>query len=418
VNIEVIRAFIRAVRENAGRFSISGDRTGFVSDIVNASEGFFSQLGPEHRYAVPDLADLARDPHPGVQRVAFQALANIGEVPADLMPTLIASAQENEGYWAAGVLRKLGPKAAPAAPAMLKILQTENDPRWITALDVLVAIGRPAADPAIPLIEQALKKYPIPPVQLCESLLSLDPGSQAALDGLEKFVANPPKGSIYDIPQAHALLLKHGRNAPEHLEALLKTMNGGDSRLSALAATWIMESGQDARTRRPALDKIFAIQDDPAADDWAKAVASEGLRQIAPEEKDALPRLIGLIRGIKDQATQWQRLSAAVAGLGRFGPAAREALPDLNTLIQSKNRRVRDAAREAIKAIGPASSTPSGDPQQSDSSKGSEDVTREMERNSGTQSRDVIPISGIDLLSSSFPGVLPENARRPLLERP
>ena len=227
VNIEVIRAFIRAVRENAGRFSISGDRTGFVSDIVNASEGFFSQLGPEHRYAVPDLADLARDPHPGVQRLAFQALANIGEVPADLMPTLIASAQENEGYWAAGVvLRKLGPKAAPAAPAMLKILQTENDPRRITALDVLVAIGRPAADPAIPLIEQALQKYSIPPAYLCEALLNLDPGSQAALDGLEKLVANPPKGDIYDIPQAHALLLKHGRNAPEHLEALLKTMNG------------------------------------------------------------------------------------------------------------------------------------------------------------------------------------------------
>ena len=123
-----------------------------------------------------------------------------------------------------------------------------------------------------------------------------------------------------------------------------------------------MENSRDARTRRPALDKIFAIQDDPAADDWAKSVASEGLRQIEPEEKDALPRLIGLIRGIKDPAAQWQRLSAAVAGLGRFGPAAREALPDLNRLIQARNRRVRDAAREAIKAIGPASSTPSGNP--------------------------------------------------------
>jgi len=150
--------------------------------------------------------------------------------------------------------------------------------------------------------------------------------------------------------------------------------------LSPLAAKWIMENSRDARTRRQALDRIFAVQDDPAADDWAKAVASEGLRQIDPGEEDALPRLIGLIRGIKDQAAQWQRLSAAVAGLGRFGPAAREALPDLNRLIQAKNRRVRDAAREAIKAIDSASSTPSGNPQQSDSSQGSGDVTREMER--------------------------------------
>jgi HEAT repeat protein len=348
--------------------------------------------------ATPALAEAAKNPDPIVSIWAHAALARNEASPAydpargtrshsllspydyyelvnpGYLPHLhavgkhMASQDKRIASEALSAVQMIGPKAAPLLPMLCGILKLENprlpqnDPRWITALDVLVAIGRPAADPAIPIIEQALKKYAIPPVQLCEALLSLDPGSQAALDGLEKYVANPPKGTIYDLPQAHALLLKHGRNAPEHLESLLKTLNGDDLRLSPLAAKWIMENSQDARTRRQALDKIFAIQDDPAADDWAKAVASEGLRQVTPEEKDALPRLIGLIRGIKDPAAQWQRLSTAVAGLGRFGPAAREALPDLNRLIQARNRRVRDAAREAIKAIGPASSTPSGNP--------------------------------------------------------
>ena len=89
VNLEVIRGFIRLVRDNAERFrnfaedglagSFDGD--GPSDGVVSTSESFFSRLGPDQRYAAADLRELARDSHPGVRRLALNALKRIGEVP-------------------------------------------------------------------------------------------------------------------------------------------------------------------------------------------------------------------------------------------------------------------------------------------------------------------------------------------------
>jgi HEAT repeat protein len=75
---DIVRAFIRAVRNHAQEFPKDGFYNGPADHIIFTSERFFRLLGPQQRYIEPDLRQLADDPNPGVQRIARAALRNIG----------------------------------------------------------------------------------------------------------------------------------------------------------------------------------------------------------------------------------------------------------------------------------------------------------------------------------------------------
>ena len=353
INIDVIRAFIRAVRENAGRFG--GMYTGPSCDIVPASGGFFVQFGPEQRYAVPDLAELARDPHPGVQRLAFQALSDIGGVPADLLPMLIDCMQNDSSRsWAPAILKKLGPKAAPIAPALIKILRDGKPEQKSGAMEVLGAIGMPAAHEAIPILTQMAQENAETADQfnVCETLLKLDPASSVALDGLEKVLADP-KTIFWEVLGIHTLLYSHGRNPQVHLQALEAALNGKDPVLSANAPRMILEVCKQPEIRKLALLKIFQLMQSP--DSQIKGQAASGFTNVIPEDQASVPGLVAQLLEIVNQPLKTEGnvtrhgLREAVEGLGKLGPAA---LPSLAKLQQDDDWLIRKKAREAIKRIG------------------------------------------------------------------
>jgi len=357
VNIEVIRAFIEAVRKNGDRFNASGDLRGPPADIVNASESFFSQFGPEQRDAVPDLADLARDPRPGVKRVAFQALARIGEVPADLMPTLIELAQKREDNWGYSVLSSLGPKAAPAVPAMLKMLKRKDPTSRFKAMQVLGNVGLPAAKDAIPILEKMIRENTNPggaEIQIYETLLKLDPASTPALEGLEKMMTNP-RMSPSEISYLHTRLYIAGRNPPVHLQSLVEALNGSNSESSAVAARQILQVCGEMETRKIALEKIFPLLQ--GSDNTVKMQACGAFRYViqndAVAEPQLIPRLLEIVnqpRKTEGDITRYGQREAFEA-LGNLGPAAQEALPSLEKLLRDPDPYCRKAASKAIHRI-------------------------------------------------------------------
>jgi HEAT repeat protein len=70
------------------------------------------------------------------------------------------------------------------------------------------------------------------------------------------------------------------------------------------------------------------------------------LRAIDSAEPEAIPILIAKL---KSDSPFIQSFAADF--LGKLGPAAKDALPELATLLDHENNRVRDSAQAAIKKI-------------------------------------------------------------------
>ena len=156
--------FIREVKKNGNYFNASGilpkPRPNIF--IVSVSGRFLSRLGPDHRFAVPDFSDMAKDPNPGIQRIAIIALYRIGEIPEDLAPMLMDNLSKNQYLWAQDALIKLGPKAKAAVPRLIKMMDDKRPWAKAAAANVLAAIGLPDAKTAIPAIERHKKRRPFP----------------------------------------------------------------------------------------------------------------------------------------------------------------------------------------------------------------------------------------------------------------
>ena len=227
VSSNVVSAFIRAVSRNAAKIPASPRdfKVGDIpppGDIRTASYDFFQLLGPEQRYAVPELTALADDPNAPipVKRLAFMAMNNIGEVPAKYLPFLLSSLPDDLAW---NSLRIMGPKAKDATAELIPFLD-KKETRPIAA-DILAAIGAPGATSAIPAFERNIRQTASPELYMCEDLLKIAPSSQVALDGFEK-IASKPLGST-------AERLSGAQLTPEEVVALIGAPNAAAARPKA-----------------------------------------------------------------------------------------------------------------------------------------------------------------------------------------
>jgi len=185
VNLDVIQGFIRAVLAQPENTFAGNGYDGPSDNIVPTSSEFFYQFGPKQRYALSNLVDMAASTNSGVQRMALGAMSRIGEVPERFIPVMLKHLDDDDG-----VLKAMGPKAVPAVPGLVKLL---DDPRQAPiAVDILVAIGSPAAKPAIPKLENLVRDGKPPYPRFCADLYQLDSNSAVALDGLERLAATSP----------------------------------------------------------------------------------------------------------------------------------------------------------------------------------------------------------------------------------
>src|SRR5262245_11249736 len=136
-------------------------------------------------------------------------------------------------------------------------------------------------------------------------------------------------GKTLDRRRAAATLWAH--ISPEDraaVPALIKALTDEDAQVRSQAAAALGEIGKEARPAVPALLKAL---NDPAV----RARAVSALGSISPERATAP----ALIEAIKNPATRASAMT--VLALGRFGPAAKAAVPALIDAVKDKDRGSR-----------------------------------------------------------------------------
>jgi len=108
------------------------------------------------------LAEALADPDPVVRGLAAIALRDLGKQALPAVPALTAALKDtdpNVRLMSANALAGVGPEAAPAVSALIAAGSVKNEQVHVqrSIASALGAIGKPAASPAIPLLQELTK---------------------------------------------------------------------------------------------------------------------------------------------------------------------------------------------------------------------------------------------------------------------
>lgn len=240
---------------------------------------------------------------------------------------------------AAGELARLGPPAAPAAPALARRI-------WIEpAAQALRGIG----PPAIPAIAAALADPDPRTLNGVASLLS-DDADKAFGPALTNLI--PPLLGMLSHPDVHQrenvlrALPAVGRDNARVVTAVAARLSSPVATERGLAAKALAALGPAARAAVPDL-LVLAKSDRPAE----RLEAARALRQLGVETNTTVAVLCELLDAPE---CRWE----AAATLGEMGPAASAAVPRLLIMLETdqshRPSRTPSMAALALGKLGPA----------------------------------------------------------------
>ncbi len=283
---------------------------------------------------MPLLSKVLKDADPAVRTGALEILAVIGK-PA--VPALIdALKQEKVAYWACLALAEIGPPAAPAAPRLTEVLETETRPevRREAAL-ALGAIG-PGAAIGVPALTEALgDKEVTVAAGAAYALGRIGAQAKPAEAALAK-CTNSPSAFLRTVSGwAWAKLDPHDEARQQKaLSLLAAALNSKEPRVRHAAVHGLIDLDSKSERILPAIK--LALR---AADKESLGYALEALESLGPP---AVPVLIDAL-GHENV----RPLAASI--LGRMGPAAKEATPALAEIVDKD----KDVHARCAGLVGP-----------------------------------------------------------------
>ncbi len=299
-------------------------------------------------------------------------IGELGEAARPLVPRLILRIGEAErcDLDVIQALRRMGPVAADALPALLHLVQSPFCRHPQEALAACLAVAEDL-EPLWPHVREALKRGAVlRDTTLLDTLGSLGPRARpvveeiAACSGsLKPWVRTAAIGALIAVaperPEVIRELTTHVRRGgtPE-LEHWIRTIAANGAAAKALEPVLACAAGvEDDETQIAALAALARLD---SLESTTVSVVLSALRRGSPAVRDAalalMPRLArddgvlcSLLRALKTRDVAVRR--GLAKALGETGPAAHAATSVLDELTRDPVPDVAQAAREALERI-------------------------------------------------------------------
>ena len=294
--------------------------------------------------AIPSLVRALADTDNGIRYRAIETIGRLGEKALPALPALIRVLDNDPApdvrVEAAHAIGVIGPKAKDAWPALEKMLLTRGAERSEAELRYISAValvwtgwheGRSHDDAMLQRLAETLNaaladKVMYSKGSFCEAIGMLGKSGAIAIPGLVKMV----EAQNYDSPAAFEALLKMGSPAVKDL--LYLGLRYHD--LNEKAKEAIVKMGVDAV---PAVIGAMSNSD-------MRPTCTTILTRVG---EPAVPILIKVLKGGDVNA----RCNAVMA-LGEFGEKAEAAIPPLVGALTDISGDVRGTAQQALARIG------------------------------------------------------------------
>jgi HEAT repeat protein len=309
---------------------------------ICAAEALGETRRGRHR-SVPALIKALRDDEPHVRFRAALSLWDVSKHPAaiDILADALSWEDESDRRWAAKVLGEIGPPAKSAVDALAASLELEGDwPRRAAA----EALGKMQTDsPAaiVALIRAWHDRHSGCQGEAVAALRRIGPAGAVPLAQLigDENVDWKLRCQAAD---ALGLLRANASTAVPDLIAALEHPNGNIRQRAAQALGRI---GPPAKQAIPALSRAVDTEDlIPLYRGIVVRAAVEALGGIGPDGVEALR---DALRHDNSYARRWAAIT-----LGKLGPAASAAVPDLIDALHDDDEYVRLDASRALRRIG------------------------------------------------------------------
>jgi HEAT repeat protein len=317
------------------------------------------EIGPPAKDSIPLLRARLHDAEPKVVAWSAMSLRKIdgqgeGGVPV-LMEMLTNPVAETRGMAAVG-LAEFGADAGPALPSLIQCLDDRD-------LQVQIMVAR-----SIAMIGASIRtnrsrgNSGIATALAIPKLKALALGEEGlagwAMDALSTMGpdAAPVLAEIYRtadeerrFPAARALM-KLGPDAGAAVPTLMADMRGTNVGRVILATQILGKLGENGRIALPQLERLLQNQD------ILVRVRAAGAIWKLDQRASVLPVLL---EGLQDESIHRGSVKKyAAEALGDMGPAAKEAVPLLKTMLTDGQSGLRQAAAEALEKIPRVANAP------------------------------------------------------------
>jgi HEAT repeat protein len=299
-------------------------RSAEVATRIAAAKGLSALPAPKLTPLIPQLAEALRDEYFDVRAGAMEALQKCG---AEALLALVEALRRDDyysQYGAARLLARLGPAAKPALDQLGRGLANASVDLRCALLQAIVEIGETI--PVLPAVVTMLRDSNESVRSLAAKALGC--AGKAAIPELVKLLDSPDPGVALSAVQA---LGEIGPDAGSTVPQLMARFLANIERVRKESEK---ESSPDMKTRHIR----YALKDCP----YIWALARLGAAVVAP--------LVELLKS-GDETKRWYALEV----LGKAGPAARSAVPELIKVLQGPGEAWNRArAAGTLGAIGPA----------------------------------------------------------------
>lgn len=346
-------------------------------NLRSRAAGILGRMGAPAVAAVPALRDAALAAEPPHRECFLLALAGLGEEGQAALRGMVQDAtQTRKGVRAEALSALIAPKPPGAIPVELLRACLNDGPRDLREKAAAAAgtLGSEAKDLLPDLLRLALDPSNEQPQNFLTPLPSLGETGLAALRDLLQ------NGAVRGRRvRAHALYLLCARRdgPPEPLPALLAWLRDDEPDVRAQAAGIVGAAYPEAAE---AVDGLVAALDDPRNDDpqpfvWPlrrmgpagvaalraliepAPVRNRSIRTVAlntllgadPKSKETLDILVRCLNGDRGELSQ-----RAAEFLKTLGAGAQPAVPALVTALKRAEFREAEVYLDALQAIGPA----------------------------------------------------------------